>query len=88
MIIYAVSRNDWAPRNDIVLLVYLGTSVKNAEESVGNSLRYAKIEREGGFPTIVSRKLYSALPQEIDREMIQFFMHGGQWHSIEMFELE
>lgn len=88
MIIYAVSKNDWAPHNDRVYLVYLGTSVQKAEDSVGNFLRYAKIEEKGQFPPVKSRNLYSALPKEMQRDMIQFFANGGQWFSIEMFELK
>ena len=90
MLIYAVSKNTGPSMSspDPVHLLYLGTSVREAEDVVGDFQKYAKLEREGGFPTVVSRHIYSALPRGLDREMIQFFMADGWWYSIEMFELE
>lgn len=70
---------------DSVRLLYLGTSVKDAEEAVGDFVKYAKMPHE--FPKTFAHA-YSALPQSLRREMIQFFMADGLWYSIEMFEVE
>lgn len=84
MIVYAVSKNtgpSW--QSDPVHLVYLGTSVKEAEEAVGNFQKYAKTEFPKTYP-----EAYSALPRTLEREMIQYFVADGWWYSIEMFKLE
>ena len=88
MLIYSVSKNCGLGENRHACLAYLGTSVREAEDVVGDFQKFAKLERQGGFPPIVNRKQFSALPKELDREMIQFFIYSFRWYSIEMFELE
>lgn len=85
MIIYATSKNTGPSyTSDPIRLVYLGTSVKEAEEAVGNFDRYAKEAKD--FPS--TKGWYSALPQGLDREMIQYFAADGWWYSIEMIEFK
>lgn len=68
-----------------VRMVYLGTSVGDAERAV-RLINYEKSEEH--FPSVEMRKAYSALPRSVEREMIQFYMNGGLWYSIETFEIE
>lgn len=84
MRVYCTSRNtgpSWS--SDPVHMVYLGTSVKEAEEAVGDFSKYQKEE----FPNTQTMKSYCALPRHIEFEMIQFYMADGWWYSIVMFEL-
>lgn len=87
MIVYCTSRNNYRfDESDTVDMVYLGTSVGDAEKAVGKFLNY--IVGVGRFPANNFRDAYCALPPEIPREMIQFYMSGGQWYSIVMFDLK
>jgi hypothetical protein len=86
MILYATSQNtggvDYSSPTGVRLL-YLGTDVKKAEDAVGDFQRYAKEK----FPVGAMAKSYSALPREMEREIIQFFFADGHWRTIEMFEV-
>jgi hypothetical protein len=85
MRVYCTTKNtgpSW--RSDPLQILYLGTSVKAAEEAVGKFTKYAKEEKD--FPVNYPH-VYSAIPEEIERELIQFFMVDGWWYSIVMFEL-
>lgn len=86
MLIYATSRNTGPSyQADPIRLLYLGTSVEEAEKAVGEFVRYQRPKDD--FPKSF-KHIYSALPDSIDWEMIQWFMADGWWYSIVMFELE
>lgn len=86
MWIYVTSKNTGPSMSlpDPTHLLYLGTSVKDAEEAVGDFQKYAKHPTE--FPKSFPES-YSALPRKMKREMIQYFMADGWWYSIERFEV-
>lgn len=85
--IYATSKNTgptWTG-SDPVTLVYLGTSVEEAEVAVGNFTRYAKTEDK--FP-VNFLHIYSAIPRNyVEWELIQYYMADGWWYSIVRFQL-
>lgn len=83
MRVYCTSKNAGPERSGPDSVLYLGTSVKEAEAAVGEFTRY-----QNSLPAQDRIRYYSALPREIDWEMIQFFMADGWWYSIVMFELE
>lgn len=78
MKVYCVTEKD-----SLVLkrMIYLGTSIDQAEASVGKLYAYPKVIPIN-FP-----KLYSVLPENIEREAIQFYAVDVFWILIEMFEL-
>lgn len=87
MILYVTSRNaKYDDGSNPVHLSYLGTSVSEAEEAVLGLSDFQKDEDH--FPSDQMRQHYSALPSNVKREMIQFYMCDGWWASIEMIELE
>ena len=84
MKIYATSKNtgpSWS--NDPVHLLYLGTSIKEAEKAVGEFAKYEIDETD--FPT---RFIYSALPRSVIHQIARFYTADGYWFSIAEFELE
>lgn len=87
MKIYCTSRNRGPSWNaESVRIAYLGTSVKEAEKAVGNFEPFQKDEDH--FPKNYPDR-YSAIPRDIiDWDLIQFYMCGGRWCSIVMFDLE
>lgn len=85
MLIYVTSKNVEYGRSPSKI-VYIGSFVSEAESVVGEFVNYQRNANE--FPSETVRKAYSALPLDMDREMIQFYMYDGWWYSIEMFELE
>lgn len=88
MIVYATTKNTGPSWNsDPLHLLYLGTSVKEAEEAVPeNFQRYQKEEKD--WPTPPLRKLACALPRDIDHELVQYYMADGWFYTIVMFKLE
>lgn len=87
MQIYCVSKNTgptWSGP-DPVHMVYLGTSIKEAEEAVGTFTQYQK--EKDRWP-VNYLDIYTALPRGMEFEMIQYFMADGWWYSIVMFTLE
>lgn len=82
--IYCTSKNSgptWG--KDPLLMLYLGTSVKDAEEAVGDFSRY-QVE-EDRFPR--DPNYYTALSYNLEKEIIQFYMADGWWYSIFRFKL-
>jgi hypothetical protein len=65
-------------------MLYLGTSVSEAEQAVGDFDKYAV--GESRFPQNFPNA-YSAIPATMERELIQFFTVDGWWYSIVMFDL-
>lgn len=77
MEIYVTSKNSgpsW--HSDPVFLIYIGTSLEEAVDAVGDFKRY---ERDP-FPT---KSFYSALPKDIEREMVHYYAADGWWYSVE-----
>lgn len=86
MRIYCVSKNTGPSyQSDPVRIVYLGTSISEAEEAVGNMSKYQREPSQ--FPTNYP-ELYTGLPKNIEYEMIQYYAADGWWVSIVMFTLE
>jgi len=86
MWVYCTSKNKGPSWNDDpVRMMYVGTSVKDAEAAVGDFSKYQKDEKD--FPKNYP-ELYSALPLDFEREMIQFYMADGWWYSIERFQFK
>lgn len=86
MRVYCTSKNrgpSWA--EDPITMLYLGTSMHEAEQAVGDFKKYKKSKDK--FP-INYPNSYSAIPATMEREMIQYFMADGWWFSIVMFDLE
>jgi len=81
-VLYATSRN-LAVDKQFKKLLYLGEDIKEAEKAVGIFEQYEK--SEDLYPR--TPLIFSALPESINRELIQFYMTGGWWYSIERFEL-
>lgn len=84
MYIYVTSKNtgpSW--QSDPLHVVYMGVSVKEAEDAVGEFSRYQK-----PLPSDQQRPFYSALPKTLDKEMIQFYMADGWWYSIERIDFQ
>ncbi len=86
MRVYCTSKNSGPgyPSHGVYML-YLGTSLKKAQEAVGGFSKYRKPEYEllkKGF------KLYSALPGNMEWQMVRLYMADGWWYSIVAFELE
>lgn len=82
MYIYTTSKND-QPSSGL-RLVYLGPSVGEAEKAVPEKWQNHQKE-EDHFPA--RRLVYSALPEDVEREMIQFYMWDGWWYSIERIDI-
>lgn len=85
MDIYVTSRNEGPSYNrEIEHLLYLGTSLDEAIEEVEDFARYERpYDRGEEF-----RNLYSALPMDMEREMIKFYFADGFWYSVEKITLE
>jgi hypothetical protein len=86
MLVYCTSKNTGPSyQSDPVHMLYLGTSIKEAEAAVGDFVKYQKDET--GFPVNYPEH-YSAIPRKMEREMLQFFMADGWWYSIVMINIE
>ena len=85
MKLYAVSKssNSVWPGVSRSKLVYLGPLLEDALLSVGTFRRYTTDEEQRPD----NPKLYSALPPEIEREVITFYRVNYLWISIERFEV-
>jgi hypothetical protein len=82
MQVYATSKNTGPSyHGDPIRLIYLGSDLQKARESVGTFARYQR-EFNVSYP-----ELYSALPRDIDWEMVEYFMADGWWYSIVQFNL-
>lgn len=87
MIVYCVTKNTgptWTGP-DPLHMVYLGTSIQEAEESVGYFSQYQRDEPR--WP-VNFREIYTVIPKALEPEMIQYYMADGWWYSIVMFELK
>lgn len=71
-------------KNDPLKLVYLGTSVAEAEAAVGDFSKYQKPKEK--FP-VNFLDTYSVVPTILNWELIQYFAADGWWYSIVMFDL-
>ena len=87
MRVYATTKNSGPTYGrDPLTLVYIGTSVEEAEKAVGDFVKYQKPEEK--FPTNYLH-IYSAIPRDVVKwDLIQYYMADGWWYSIVMFELE
>lgn len=86
MIVYCVTKNtgpSW--QSDPLHLVYLGTSIEDAEKSVGDFTKYQQPESK--FP-VNFLEVYSVIPKILNWELIQYYAADGWWYSIVMFELK
>lgn len=86
MRVYCTSMNngpDYSSASKVTML-YLGTTLHEAEEAVGDFKKY--IQSEADFPKNFSNS-YSAIPATMDREMVKFYSADGWWRSIVMFDL-
>lgn len=85
MYIYVTSTNegsDLYPKHKRV--VYMGLDVGEAEKVIGDFTKYQKDKEH--FPA--RPKECSALPKDLERELIQFYMVSSWWYSIERIEIE
>ena len=81
--VFATTKNSgpsWS--SDPLTLVYLGTSLDDAQEAVGDFRKY----RREVFPER-SPEIYSAIPRAIEREWVDYYMADGWWYSIVSFDL-
>lgn len=86
MYVYCTSKNFGPESNIPPKVLYLGTSVKAAEEAVGDFEKYYREEPE--FPRRFPES-YSAIPRDVVHwEMIQYYSADGWWVSIVIFELK
>lgn len=86
MIVYATSNSGLDGSKRTASLHYIGTSINEAEKAVGNLSDFQ--QDDDHFPNQQTRKHYSALPTDMEREMIQFYICDGWWSSIEMFQMD
>lgn len=88
MYIYVTSTNDLMSQpTHTARMIYMGTDVKKAENVI--SERYQNFwQPNENFPKEPFSDIYSALPPEIQREMIQFYICNEFWYSIELVEFE
>lgn len=80
MDIYVTSKNtgpSWTLDPKHVL--YIGTSLEEAESHI---MTFARYERPFNPQAYYDEKLYSAIPENMDREMIKFYEADGWWCSI------
>lgn len=86
MKLYCVTANS-GPSTQIEALFmrYLGSSLDEAEATVGNMSKYPKDSTE--FPTQYP-ELYTILPRGMDFEFVRYYAADGWWVSIVMFTLE
>ncbi len=85
MRVYVTSKNSgptWSGPDPVTML-YLGTDINKAEEAVGNFTKYWKEEHPKQY-----KEIYTALPQGMEFEMIQFYMADGWWYSIVATDIE
>lgn len=78
MKIYVTSKNtgpSW--QSDPVHMTYLGASFLEAVAAVGTMARYEK-----EIPVLHPTKIYSAIPMEMEREIVKFYAADGWWSSI------
>lgn len=86
MYVYCTSKQRQNSIGHNTEILYLGTSVQEAEKAVGDWDQYYVEEKD--FPTNF-QQLYSAIPKEqVNWEMIQFYFDGAYWVSIVVFELK
>ena len=85
--VYCTSRNTGPSYNsDPIHMLYLGTSIEEAEKAVGDFSKYQRPESR--WPSPGSRSIYTALPNVMKKELIQYYMADGWWYSIFMFNLK
>ena len=78
MEVYCTSKNSGPSYgSDPVSLKYIGSSLDEAIEAVGNFARY-----ETTFPVTVYPDMYSAIPSYLEREIVKFYLADGWWYSI------
>ena len=80
MMVYCVSKNG---DHDHIRQVYLGTSIIEAVDSIGEFEKYRRPKTK--YPK--RPQLYSSIPTDIERKMVAFFMNDGRWYSIVKFDL-
>lgn len=86
MKVYCTSKNSGPSyQSDPVHMVYLGTSLEDAEKEIKKFFKYEKpfAYREG-----TGKELYSVLPSTINWEMVKWCTADGWWWSIVVFELK
>ncbi len=82
MYIYVTSTNNLMGQpTHTARMLYLGTNVRYAEKAVGEYENYQQ-ENMPNQPLI-----YSALPHDTKREIIQFYQCGEWWYSIERLDV-
>lgn len=83
--IYCTSKNLGPESDSSSIMLYLGPSVEEAEKAVGSFTKYQKEEKD--FPTNYL-DIYSAIPRNMERELIQYFTADGWWYSIVRFKFD
>lgn len=93
MILYCTSRNTnpySTLSSDCLRVVYLGTSLEEAEKLVGDFRKY-EIESNSSMHWPTKQRFvdtYTALPSVIPVEYLKFYSADGYWYSIVKFEFE
>jgi hypothetical protein len=85
MLIYATTKNSgpsW--HSDPIRLVYLGTSLDDARNAVGEFQQY---ECPASYWYVKYPETYSAIPASIERELVTFCMADGWWYTVVKFNL-
>ena len=80
MDIYVTSKNSgpsWV--SDPLSVVYMGTSLDDAKEAVGEFQRY---KQDFDAHHFLFPEIYSAIPGNLEREMVVFYSADGWWYSI------
>ena len=87
MKVFCTSKNagpSYSKADSAIIMLYLGTSEKEAMDSVESFHRYEKPRDKWPANNL---NTYSALPATIEREMLAFYTMDGYWCSVVMFDL-